>query len=90
MSFKCTICPFSTAWSQNLKDHIDYKHGNKKKDFPCDKCDMSFENNGKRQRHIDTVHNSIRHYCNFCPFSYARKDHLTSHVKKKHAEQNSL
>ena len=54
----------------------------------CETCGLKFQKPSKLQRHIDSVHKSIKPFvCKVdgCDFSCKRKDGLQRHMSSKHA-----
>ena len=54
------------------------------RNFPCDKCDMSYTTNQKLKFHKMSVHDGIKLNCPHCDVKLANPDTLQKHIKKQH------
>ena len=82
-------CPICHVRVQQLKTHIRFIHRNEGKtsEFSgiCPHCEKSFSNDYKVKRHIETVHEGIKHWqCSVCPKKFYEKKDLGRHIKGVH------
>ena len=54
------------------------------RNFPCDKCEMSYTTNQKLKFHKMSVHDGIKLNCPHCDVKLANPDTLQKHIKKQH------
>ena len=60
---------------ENLKNH------------KCELCGSVFGNVFWLKRHIESLHEGIRFFCDFCSEHFRRKDNLNVHINRVHKEQ---
>ena len=60
------------------------------RNFPCDKCDMSYTTNQKLKFHKMSVHDGIKLNCPHCDVKLANPDTLQKHIKKQHEGFKSI
>ena len=60
------------------------------RNFPCDKCDMSYTTNQKLKFHKMSVHDGIKLNCPHCDVKLANPDTLQKHIKKQHEGSNNF
>ena len=82
-------CPICHARVQQLKTHIRFIHRNEGKntDFNgvCPHCYKTFSNDYKVKRHIETVHEGVKHWqCSICPKKFYEKKDLGRHIRGVH------
>ena len=68
-----------------LNTHIKRKHEKTAETYMCDKCERSFFEVSKLKKHIEAVHEGIRHHqCNQCHKFYSEKSELRIHISCVH------
>ena len=82
-------CPICHVRVQQLKTHIRFIHRNEGKTSEysgiCPHCEKSFSNDYKVKRHIETVHEGIKHWqCSVCPKKFYEKKDLGRHIRGVH------
>jgi len=82
-------CPICHARVQQLKTHIRFIHRNEGKNTEyngvCPHCDKTFSNDYKVKRHIETVHEGVKHWqCSICPKKFYEKKDLGRHIRGVH------
>eukprot|EP00092_Neocalanus_flemingeri_P015619 GFUD01016907.1.p1 GENE.GFUD01016907.1~~GFUD01016907.1.p1 ORF type:complete len:876 (+),score=244.14 GFUD01016907.1:57-2684(+) len=82
-------CPICHARVQQLKTHIRFIHRNEGKNTEyngvCPHCDKTFSNDYKVKRHIETVHEGVKHWqCTICPKKFYEKKDLGRHIRGVH------
>jgi uncharacterized C2H2 Zn-finger protein len=82
-------CPICHVRVQQLKTHIRFIHRNEGKtsEFSgiCPHCEKSFSNDYKVKRHIETVHEGVKHWqCSVCPKKFYEKKDLGRHIRGVH------
>jgi len=85
-------CPICHIRVQQLKTHIRFIHRNEGKNSEfngvCSICYKTFSNDYKVKRHIETVHEGVKHYqCHICPKKFYERKDLGRHVKGVHMGQ---
>lgn len=79
----CKLCPFSSYYSNTLKDHIERVHkGKKKTNFTCQHCNKTFGRKMTYQEHMDRHDGRYRYSCEKCGKKFRNKARC-----KKHSEQ---
>jgi len=53
-----------------------------------DGCDFRCPRAWSLQRHVQSIHLGIRHYCHLCDANYKYKDKLQTHINKIHHKNN--
>ncbi|CAL4060971.1 unnamed protein product, partial [Meganyctiphanes norvegica] len=88
MTCKFSDCGYTTAKTSHLKEHMA-RHSNIRK-FVCTQCCREFLTQSKLSRHLLT-HNPEKPFkCSLCDCRYTRKDHLGTHMKKKHTKRTTV
>ena len=82
-------CPICHVRVQQLKTHIRFIHRNEGKTSEysgiCPHCEKTFSNDYKVKRHIETVHEGIKHWqCSVCPKRFYEKKDLGRHIRGVH------
>ena len=85
-------CPICHVRVQQLKTHIRFIHRNEGKtsEFSgvCPHCEKTFSNDYKVKRHIETVHEGIKHWqCSVCPKRFYEKKDLSRHIRGVHMKE---
>ena len=84
-SYTCNICFKQEPSQRELKYHILSNHTESKNyPFTCDKCDKRFKQKENLRRHMQSVHEGVRHICKLCSQTYSRYSDLKKHVRVKH------
>ena len=52
--------------------------------YYCQKCDYSINNKQNLERHVETVHQGLRHSCKSCDRTFTQKGSLAKHVQAEH------
>lgn len=83
---KFSICPFMSCRKKfnrefNLKEHIRIHNPKRNKDYTCKFCNDSFFSASVLSRHIASIHEGEKFYCNKCGKTFNRKDALHRHEK---------
>ena len=80
--FKCDKCSAAFVIENRLNVHKKQSHH---KAWKCDHCYLTFGNQSKLKRHIDSVHLGLKPFaCNLCNFETARKTCLITHTNRHH------
>lgn len=57
----------------------------------CEKCGLKFKYLHQLQDHISITHNKIRQFlCSQCPKTYARKTHLSDHIRSHSLQRDFI
>ena len=64
-----------------MNDHIKSAHENA---FVCEQCNKKFASKQGMTEHIESVHEGIRHKCDFCDYTSSFRNNLNAHIRKKH------
>ena len=88
----CTLChtEFSTreALIEHVHTHNRYKPDlTRSKNHQCPKCQKKFTTSKDVRRHMVTHTKDRSFLCEFCPQTFARKDHLRRHYKSNHKKE---
>ncbi len=63
----------------------------KRRDYACDLCNMSFGETGDLRKHVKAVHMKIKeHQCPHCEMAFSRPAHMRSHVGTIHNTKQQL
>ena len=82
--FKCGQCPYTSAKSDNVKQHTKAVHDNIKNHI-CDVCGYAAAQNAVLKKHIEGVHENIKnHVCEKCGYTASQTSHLKIHIKAVH------
>ena len=58
-----------------------------KRAHACSRCDSTFTDRGKRDRHVRTVHEKRKdHACPHCAAAFGTASDLTKHVRTQHPD----
>ena len=57
--------------------------------FDCSDCDKSFSYKSVLYRHRRSAHEGVKYQCNLCDYENSRQDHVSIHIKTKHAEHEA-
>ncbi|XP_061788694.1 zinc finger protein PLAG1-like [Nerophis lumbriciformis] len=88
----CQVClqtfPSTAVLLEHLRTHAGKSAGaTKEKKHHCDHCERQFYTRKDVRRHM-VVHTGRKDFlCQYCAQRFGRKDHLTRHVKKSHAQE---
>ena len=52
--------------------------------FTCVICHKMYSHKNNLKRHIKSVHENIRHHCQWCAGVFKRKEYLTRHIRNSH------
>ena len=55
-----------------------------RKTYQCDICQRDFSDRSNRHRHVQAIHNKIRHSCESCKKDFSSKCNLHKHIKTIH------
>ena len=85
-------CPICHVRVQQLKTHIRFIHRNEGKTSEysgiCPHCEKTFSNDYKVKRHIETVHEGVKHWqCSVCPKRFYEKKDLGRHIRGVHMKE---
>jgi len=87
----CKICKMMLSSQEELMNHLKVHAGSRTmkgsldKKFVCGQCDKKFFTRKDLKRH-SVVHTGNREFsCPHCTQRFGRKDHMTRHAKKTHA-----
>ena len=81
--FDCDLCNVKLSEKANLNRHKKLVHTDSSQ-VSCEKCSKVFSSDDSLKRHIDHVHNKIRHQCNICNKTFsAIRAHQKLHQHKK-------
>ncbi|BFZ12740.1 hypothetical protein BsWGS_15779 [Bradybaena similaris] len=82
--YECEFCDYLSCSNDTLQQHLRGHLGIKP--YKCEVCDYSSAYRSNIVLHAVT-HSTDRPFsCDFCKKKFKRKDHLSKHVKCKHAE----
>ena len=78
-------CPYCEKMVKNLSFHVWNNHL-RLKQHNCLQCNKAFQTNGHLKRHVESVHNGIRHPvpCPICGKLLGHKASLTTHIQAVH------
>ncbi|XP_037749469.1 zinc finger protein PLAGL1 isoform X2 [Chelonia mydas] len=88
----CRMCSQEFGGTEVLLEHLKTHAGKpgsstKEKKHKCDHCERCFYTRKDVRRHM-VVHTGCKDFfCQFCAQRFGRKDHLTRHMKKTHAQE---
>ncbi|XP_048391578.1 zinc finger protein PLAG1-like isoform X2 [Stegostoma tigrinum] len=88
----CGVCACEFGRSDQLLEHLKGHAGKltssaREKRHACDRCERRFYTRKDVKRHT-VVHTGRKDFvCQFCSQRFGRKDHLTRHTKKSHAQE---
>ena len=78
---KCVYCPYTCVqdirMSMHQRDHFNIR------DFKCDICDKTFEQNGEVTTHFKTMHSGVTTKCFVCDYE-GNVSSVRSHLNQKH------
>ena len=69
---------------------IRKKLGKSKGSSQCQECGKTFVKNSKLKKHVEAIHEGMKHKCQQCPKEYTSLDNLKIHVKIIHEGQKFL
>ena len=52
--------------------------------YPCDQCDYQTTLPANLQKHIQSIHEGVKHPCNQCDYRATQAGHLRTHIRSKH------
>ncbi len=85
---KCDHCNKSFAMKRTLLDHKVSAHGIARTRYKCNYCDMRFESNSQRCKHVNEVHKDKKvekdFRCDICDMSFTRNHGLRRHMERIH------
>ena len=86
----CDKCDYKTGDNYKLKRHMATHDGIKFENTKCTQYNLCGKVliNSRLKRHIEVVHEKIRHQCDFCEKSFQKKFLLHNHVKSFHQGLN--
>ncbi|CAH1964154.1 unnamed protein product, partial [Acanthoscelides obtectus] len=81
-NYKCTLCKYASTRSNDLKRHVERRHGDIP---PCFKCKKKFYKYSTFQYHV-RYYCGTEYKCNVggCRKTYKRKHDLANHQLKYH------
>ncbi|XP_038672991.1 zinc finger protein PLAG1-like isoform X1 [Scyliorhinus canicula] len=88
----CGVCARAFGQTDLLLEHLKGHAGRlsssaREKRHACDRCERRFYTRKDVRRHT-VVHTGRKDFlCQFCAQRFGRKDHLTRHTKKSHAQE---
>ncbi|XP_060686757.1 zinc finger protein PLAG1-like isoform X1 [Hemiscyllium ocellatum] len=88
----CGVCTREFGQLDQLLEHLKGHAGRlassaREKRHACDRCERRFYTRKDVRRHT-VVHTGRKDFlCQFCSQRFGRKDHLTRHTKKSHAQE---
>ncbi|XP_067844638.1 zinc finger protein PLAG1-like [Heptranchias perlo] len=88
----CGVCGREFSRTEQLLEHLKGHagrpaSGSREKRHGCDRCERRFYTRKDVRRHT-VVHTGRKDFlCQFCAQRFGRKDHLTRHTKKSHAQE---
>lgn len=81
----CTLCPYKTSISTNLKRHINLH--TEKPQFICDKCAAKFQTKSSLQEHNLIIHGDNKDFsCDKCGNQFHRRSDLNRHLLSTHSD----
>ena len=89
LDFLCDQCSFATISAAELRSHVKTKHQKEKRNrFQCEVCFKGFERSKSLTEHYELAHEKIKsHRCSLCHKRFAGKAGLSSHVQRRHMQQ---
>ena len=81
--FKCKQCPYISARPDCIKNHTKAEH-DKIKNHVCGECGYVASQKIHLKRHIEGVHENIKHVCEKCGYAASQKGNLKTHIKAVH------
>ncbi|XP_055842701.1 zinc finger protein 208-like [Episyrphus balteatus] len=86
--YLCSFCPKKYNNSKSLRDHEDFKHGDKKAGHECDVCGKKYYNKCALRNHKKSAHGVERPFlCEECPKAFKLRSQLVQHIRF-HSERN--
>ena len=81
----CHVISWHDTSIRNMTRHVKDVH-NKTRDHKCKLCGLDFAQEWRLDRHVETVHQSIKGYymCELCPAGFNYISGLSSHMKTAH------
>ncbi|XP_018363613.1 PREDICTED: zinc finger protein 525-like [Trachymyrmex cornetzi] len=77
-NYKCIVCKKFFKIQQDLRDHIDTDHPERK--YKCNECPSTFTHQRTFNAHIKIIHKGGRtHLCKVCGKTFRTKHHRDSH-----------
>jgi hypothetical protein len=67
-----------------VKEELKENHVKPDQNKLCMTCDKTFKNPGQLYRHVQSVHEGVKHDCTYCRKSFSTIDSLGRHVKVAH------
>jgi hypothetical protein len=84
--YQCKFCIYTSPRKYNVKEHQKMHNPNRESErkYKCQQCDKAFFRSYDRKRHIDSVHEKIRHVCPICCRGFSRSNNLRKHKCQPH------
>ena len=87
--YKCNLCDYSSSSLSSLNGHMT-THGSsvdeRKKSWPCDKCNKGFTKEDGLKKHVEVVHERKRRFkCIECDHNFGYNHELKRHMDVNHA-----
>lgn len=67
-----------------LMGHVDLERDQNGSIFACEECDYQSPRKYNLSKHVESVHQGVRHPCNHCDYKATNRSNLKTHVRKKH------
>lgn len=81
----CTLCPYKTSISTNLKRHMNLH--TEKPQFICDKCAAKFQTKSALLEHNLVIHSDRKDFsCDKCGNQFHRRSDLNRHLLNTHSD----
>ena len=82
--YKCDQCDSTFSLKHALVRHVESKHQDKKRIFPCPQCEFVTTRMDYLRGHMENIHLKLKHKCDICGQMLSSKSALLTHRKTKH------
>jgi len=79
--YKCDQCDGTFSIKHTLVRHVESKHQEKKRIFPCPQCEFVTTRMDYLRGHMENIHLKLKHKCDICGHMLSSKSALLTHRK---------